>query len=98
MARIDAGVLPWELRGILDGVRYGPIWLFASRAAAPPAPSADRAIMSLGVDVADVDQAATALQARGLKAASSSGQAGPVRYAFFDDPNGVRVEVVTHTR
>ena len=27
------------------------------------------------------------------KAASGPGQAGPVRYAFFDDPNGVRVEL-----
>jgi hypothetical protein len=65
-----------KLRGILDGVRYGPIWMFASRAASSPAPSATRAIMSLGVDVADVDQAAAALQARGLKAASGPGQAG----------------------
>ena len=87
-----------KLRGILDGVRYGPIWLFASRAAATPARSDDRAIMSLGVDVADVDQGAAALQARGLKPASGPGQAGPVRYAFFDDPNGVRIELVTHTR
>jgi catechol 2,3-dioxygenase-like lactoylglutathione lyase family enzyme len=87
-----------KLRGMLDGVRYGPIWVFASRAAAPPAPSAARAIMSLAVDVADVDQAAAALQARGLKPASGPGQAGPVRYAFFDDPNGVRFELVTHQR
>ena len=27
---------PAKLRGILDGVRYGPIWLFASRARLPP--------------------------------------------------------------
>ena len=87
-----------KLRGILDGVRYGPIWVFASRAAAAPAPSANRAIMSLAVDVPDVDQAASALQGRGLKAASGPAQAGPVRYAFFDDPNGVRIELVTHAR
>jgi catechol 2,3-dioxygenase-like lactoylglutathione lyase family enzyme len=87
-----------KLRGILDGVRYGPIWLFASRAASAPAPSADRAIMSLAVEVPDVDQAAAALQARGLKPAAGPGQAGPVRYAFFDDPSGVRIELVTHAR
>jgi catechol 2,3-dioxygenase-like lactoylglutathione lyase family enzyme len=87
-----------KLRGILDGVRYGPIWVFASRAAAAPAPSASRAIMSLAVDVPDVDQAASALQGRGLKPASGPAQAGPVRYAFFDDPNGVRIELVTHAR
>ena len=46
----------------------------------------------------DVDQAASALQGRGLNAASGPGQAGPVRYAFFDDPNGVRIELVTHAR
>jgi catechol 2,3-dioxygenase-like lactoylglutathione lyase family enzyme len=87
-----------KLRGILDGVRYGPIWLFVSRAQAAPAPSANRAIMSLAVEVADVDQATTALQGRGLKPASGPAQAGPVRYAFFDDPNGARIELVKHDR
>ena len=87
-----------KLRGILDGVRYGPIWLFVSKAQSAPAPSANRAIMSLAVEVADVDQAATALQGRGLKAASGPAQAGPVRYAFFDDPNGARIELVKHDR
>ena len=96
--RDHLGGEPAKLRGILDGVRYGPIWLFASRAAAAPAPSANRAIMSLAVEVADVDKAAAALQGRGLKAASGPAQAGPVRYAFFDDPNGVRIELVTHAR
>ena len=89
---------PAKLRGILDGVRYGPIWLFVAKAPAAPAPSANRAIMSLAVEVADVDQAATALHGRGLKAASGPAQAGPVRYAFFDDPNGARIELVKHDR
>jgi catechol 2,3-dioxygenase-like lactoylglutathione lyase family enzyme len=87
-----------KLRGILDGVRYGPIWVFASKAQSAPAPSANRAIMSLAVEVADVDQAAAALQGRGLKPASGPAQAGPVRYAFFDDPNGARIELVKHDR
>ena len=87
-----------KLRGILDGVRYGPIWLFVSKAASAPAPSANRAIMSLAVEVADVDQAASSLQGRGLKPASGPAQAGPVRYAFFDDPNGARIELVKHDR
>ena len=54
--------------------------------------------MSLAVEVADVDQAAAALQGRGLKPASGPAQAGPVRYAFFDDPNGARIELVKHDR
>ena len=87
-----------KLRGILDGLRYGPIWLFVSRAQSAPAPSADRAIMNLAVEVADVDQAASALQGRGLKPAAGPSQAGPVRYAFFDAPNGARIELVKHDR
>jgi catechol 2,3-dioxygenase-like lactoylglutathione lyase family enzyme len=87
-----------KLRGILDGVRYGPIWLFASRSAAAPAPSANRAVMSLAVDVASVDEAAAALKERGVKLVSGPSQAGPVRYAFLEDPNGVRIELVTHSR
>jgi catechol 2,3-dioxygenase-like lactoylglutathione lyase family enzyme len=87
-----------KLRGILDGVRYGPIWLFASRSAAKPAPSASRAIMSLAVEVPSVDAAAAAVKERGIALTSGPAQAGPVRYAFLDDPNGVRVELVTHSR
>lgn len=87
-----------RLRGVIDGVRYGPVWLFASPSATAPAPSASRAIMSLAVDVANVDAAAAALNARGLKLVSGPAQAGPVRYAFVDDPNGVRIELVTHPR
>ena len=71
-----------KLRGILDGVRYGPIWVFASRAAAAPAPSANRAIMSLAVDVADVDQGGRgAARPRGLKAGVRPGPGGtsPIR-------------------
>jgi catechol 2,3-dioxygenase-like lactoylglutathione lyase family enzyme len=54
--------------------------------------------MSLAVDVDSVDESTAALQKRGLKPVSGPGQAGPVRYAFFDDPNGVRIELVTHSR
>ena len=87
-----------RLRGLLDGLRYGHIWLFASRSAAAPAPSAARAIMSLAVEVQSVDAAATALKDGGVTIASGPAQAGPVRYAFLDDPNGVRIELVTHAR
>jgi catechol 2,3-dioxygenase-like lactoylglutathione lyase family enzyme len=87
-----------KLGGIVDGVRYGGIWLFAARSPEAPAPSAMRAIMNLALEVPDVDAAAAALRAAGVRNVGDPGTAGPVRYAFFEDPNGVRVEIVTHKR
>jgi catechol 2,3-dioxygenase-like lactoylglutathione lyase family enzyme len=87
-----------KLRDRVDGVRYGDVWVFAARSEAPLSPSAVRAVMSLAVEVANVDESAAALKERGARLVSGPAQAGAVRYAFFDDPNGVRVELVNHVR
>jgi lactoylglutathione lyase len=87
-----------KLRGRIDGVRYGDVWVFAARSATALEPSAARAVMSLAVEVANVDEAAAALKGRGAKLVSGPSQAGAVRYAFFDDPNGARIELVNHPR
>ena len=87
-----------KLRGRLEGLRYGGVWLFATKSQAAPAPSAARAIMNLALEVSDVDLAAAALKSRGVKVISEPRQAGPVRYAFFEDPNGGRLELVQHSR
>lgn len=92
------GGRPDKLRGRLDGVRFGDIWLFAARANAAVEPSAARAIQNLAIEVPSVDDAFKALQGRGVKTISEPRDAGPVRYAFVEDPNGVRVELVKHSR
>jgi catechol 2,3-dioxygenase-like lactoylglutathione lyase family enzyme len=92
------GGRPDKLRGRLDGVRFGDIWLFAARATGAVEPSATHAIQNLAIEVASVDDAFKALQGRGVKTISEPRDAGPVRYAFVEDPNGVRVELVKHAR
>jgi len=83
-----------KLRGKLDGLRYGGVWLFASKANDDPAPSADRAIMSFGLRVANIQEATNTLQGRGIKFPIVPRQLGNLWYAFAEDPNGTRVELL----
>jgi catechol 2,3-dioxygenase-like lactoylglutathione lyase family enzyme len=84
-----------KLKGQVDGLRYGGIWLFAaSSSSETPAPSAERAIMSFGLQVPKIDSAAAALHQRGIGFPVEPRQLGDLWYAFAEDPNGVRVELL----
>ena len=82
-----------KLRGKVDGVRVNGVWLFAmsSGADAPPPPTA---ILLVAFRVNDVDAALKSLNANGIKTASEARDLPALRYAFVQDPNGIRVEVV----
>src|SRR5207247_4819861 len=88
------GGVPAKLRGRLDGVRFGDVWIFANRAATPPAPSAMRAIQNMALQFSDVEVAFKALRAKGVKLVGEPRNAGTVRYVFAEDDNGVRGELV----
>lgn len=88
------GGQPSKFKGTVPGLRYGNVWLFAAKSKDQPAPSADRAIMSFGLRVAKIDQAAAALKDRGIKIPVEPRQLGELWYAFSEDPNGVRVELL----
>ena len=92
------GGKPGKLRGRLDGVRFGDVWLFATRSTTAPEPSATRAIQNIALEFANVDDAFKELQSRGVKTISEPRVAGTVRYAFVEDSNGVRVELVANLR
>ncbi|HLG94955.1 MAG TPA: VOC family protein [Bryobacteraceae bacterium] len=92
--RENFGGEPAKLRGKLDGLRYGGIWLFAAKSKEQPAASADRAIMSFGLRVSNIQEATAALQGRGIKFPVLPRQLGNLWYAFSEDPNGVRVELL----
>jgi lactoylglutathione lyase len=84
-----------KLRGKLDGLRYSGVWLFAAATGDDtPAPSADRAVMSLGLQVPRIDEAAAELHRRGIPFPVEPRQLGDLWYAFAQDPNGVRVELL----
>jgi catechol 2,3-dioxygenase-like lactoylglutathione lyase family enzyme len=83
------------LKGRVDGIRYSGIWLFAASSGSDtPTPSAERAIMSFGLQVPKIDQAAAALHLKGIPFPVEPRQLGDLWYAFAEDPNGVRVELL----
>jgi predicted enzyme related to lactoylglutathione lyase len=82
-----------KLRGKVDGVRFNGVWLFAmSSGADTPAPPTAIQLVALRVD--DVDAALKALNANGVKTAAEARELPALRYAFVQDPNGIRVELV----
>jgi len=84
-----------SFKGRLDGLRFEGIWLLASSSGEEEVvSSADRAIRNLAWEVEDVIVASAALQSQGVKLISDSRPFQNLRYAFFEDPNGVRVEML----
>ena len=87
-----------KLKGRIDGLRYGGVWLLAAASGnETTVPSADRAIMNTAFQVANVDEATAALKRKQVKTVvepRSVGNGNTLRYAFFDDPNGARFELV----
>jgi lactoylglutathione lyase len=84
-----------KFKGRIEGLRYGATWLLiASSGQETTVSSADRAIMSFGLDVSDIHEAAAELQRRGIKIPTTPRQLGDLWYAFAEDPNGVRVELL----
>ncbi|MQA28537.1 MAG: hypothetical protein GEU82_01690 [Luteitalea sp.] len=85
-----------KLRDRVDGLRYSGVWLLAASSGADtPAPSSDRAIQNIALRVDDVDAAMSALKARGVKSVVEPRSLGTLRYGFVEDPNGVRVELIS---
>ncbi len=84
-----------KLGGRLDGLRYSGVWLLASPAGTDTVvPSADRAIQNLAFQVANVDESMEALKSRQVKSVIEPRSLGELRYAFVEDPNGVRIELI----
>jgi catechol 2,3-dioxygenase-like lactoylglutathione lyase family enzyme len=84
-----------KLKGRIDGLRYGGVWLLAANSGKDPvAPSADRAVQNIAFLVPNVDQAVAALTGKGVKTIVEPKSIGTVRYAFVEDPNGVRIELI----
>src|SRR6476646_6274201 len=82
-----------KLRGKVDGVRFNGVWVFAmSSGADTPAPPT--AILLVALRVNDVDATLKGLNAAGVKTAAEPRDLPALRYAFVQDPNGIRVEIV----
>ncbi len=102
-----AGILAWyvdkfggslsKLKGRLDGINYGGVWVLAQQGAATP--SAGHAFDHMGMRPLNVDNAVTTLKAKSVKVTTEprpltlpSGVS--MRLAFIEGPEGVRIELV----
>ena len=84
-----------KFKGRIDALRYGSIWLLAAGSGAETTvPSSDRAIMSFGLQVENIAQATAGLKETAVKFPIEPRQLGNLWYAFAEDPNGVRVELL----
>ena len=88
-----------KMGGRLDALQYGKTYLLVLKGEGT-APSQGRAIDHLGWGPANMDAAAVALKAKGVKFTSEPGpkpnQFGH-RTAYVEAPGGVRIELVEHT-
>lgn len=83
-----------KLRGQVDGVRFEGVWLFAMPSGADAAP-APAAIQLVALRFADVDATLKSLVGAGVKQTAEARTLPALRYGFVEDPNGIRVEIVT---
>jgi len=85
-----------KLKGRIDGLRYGGVWLLANASPAGEKPdgSAGRTIYNLAWTVPSADDAVAALKAKGLKVTVEPRSLPTVRYAFVEDPNGILIEFI----
>lgn len=85
-----------KLKGRIEGLRYGGVWLLAAKSAegAKPSPSTGRAIYNIAWTVPSVDDAVAVLRAKGLKVTVEPRSLPTVRYAFVEDPEGILIEFI----
>ena len=85
-----------KLKGKIEGLRYGGVWLVAQDSGGEKlAPSDNRAIQNVAWVITDMDEAVAALKAAGAKTLVEPFAAtDTVTVAFFEDPHGVTVEVI----
>ena len=85
-----------KLKGRIDGLKYGDVWVLAAKGDATP--SVGHAIDHVGWRVADLDQTLAALKARDIKVLQGPTAltlaTGVVHYSFVEDPAGTKIEIV----
>jgi catechol 2,3-dioxygenase-like lactoylglutathione lyase family enzyme len=91
-----------KLKGRIDGLRYGSMWLLAADSRGENVvPSAGTALDNIAWNVPSIDAAATTLRSKGAKFVTEPrtikdpyGSPKPLQYTMVEDSNGVKVEVL----
>ena len=88
-----------KMKGKIDAVLYGKVWLMAVKAKEAPAATEGRAIDHLGWSFPDLDAAAAEIKQKGVTFQTEPRALTPpspssVKISFITGPEGVRIEVV----
>ena len=85
-----------KLKGRIDGLKYGDMWILVARGDATP--SVGHAIDHVGWRVPDLDTTLAGLKARNIKVLQGPTAltlaTGVVHYSFVEDPAGTKIEIV----
>lgn len=81
-----------KLKGRIDGVKYGDVWILAQKGESVP--SAGHAVDHIGWRVANLRETAAALTAAGTHFSVEPRPLGNLQIAFLDGPAGVKIELV----
>ena len=91
------GGKPGKLKGQIDGIQYGDVWILAQRGDATP--SAGHAIDHIGFRPLHLDETVAGLKAKNVKVtneprALTLPSGTTMHIAFIEGPDGVRIELV----
>ena len=85
-----------KLKGQIDALKYGDVWLVVRQVQKAPAPTAGHALDHIGWRVTDLDK--TLMDLKGIKVLQGVTNlqlaTGPVRFSFVEDPAGTKIELV----
>jgi catechol 2,3-dioxygenase-like lactoylglutathione lyase family enzyme len=87
---------PAKLKGLVDGLKYGDVWVLVAKGDATP--SVGHAIDHVGWRVPDLDKTLAALKAKNIKVLQGPTAltlaTGVVHFSFVEDPTGTKIEIV----
>lgn len=83
-----------KLKGRIDALKYGSVWVLAQKSTEETAGSAGRVLDHLSWRATSLDKSISELKAKGVKVTSEPRRFGALKYAFVEGPAGLRVEVI----
>lgn len=83
-----------KLKGRIDALKYGSVWVLAQKCNEQTVASPGRAVDHLGWRVVNLEKTAADLKAKGFNFMIEPKAFGALRIAFVEGPAGLRVELV----
>jgi catechol 2,3-dioxygenase-like lactoylglutathione lyase family enzyme len=85
-----------KLKGRIDALKYGDVWMLVQKADAAPTASVGHALDHVGWRVTDLDKTLADLKGTKVLQGVTNLQlaTGPVRFSFVEDPAGTKIELV----